>query len=68
MLAALDRNEHAGVAAERVAEVVVRAIEAARPKPRYAVGSNAPLAFALRRVLPAKLAEKIVHRRHDLTR
>lgn len=44
MLAALDRNERAGVAAERVAEVVVRAIEAARPKPRYAVGSNAPLA------------------------
>jgi short-subunit dehydrogenase len=68
MLAALDRNETAGATPERVAEVVVRAIETARPKPRYAVGSNAPLAFALRRVLPATLAEKIVHRRHDLIR
>jgi hypothetical protein len=68
MLAALDRNERAGVTAERVAATIVRAIEAARPKPRYAVGSNAPLAFALRRVLPATLAEKIVHRKHNLTR
>jgi short-subunit dehydrogenase len=68
MLAALDRNERAGVTADRVAATIVRAIEAARPKPRYAVGSNAPLAFALRRVLPATLAEKIVHRKHNLTR
>jgi short-subunit dehydrogenase len=68
MLAALDRNERAGVTAGRVAEVIVRAIEAPRPKPRYAVGSNAPLAFALRRLLPAALVEKAVHRRHDLRR
>jgi hypothetical protein len=68
MLAALDRNERAGIAAERVAEVIVRAIEAEKPLPRYAVGSNAPFVFALRRVLPATLAEKIVHRRHDLRR
>ncbi|MET0492526.1 MAG: SDR family oxidoreductase [Actinoplanes sp.] len=68
MLAALDRNESAGVAAERVAEVIVRAIEAAQPRPRYAVGSNASLVFALRRVLPATLAERLVHRRHGLSR
>jgi short-subunit dehydrogenase len=68
MLTALDRNERAGVPAERVAAVIVKAVEAARPKPRYAVGSNAPLAFALRRVLPAALAEKLTHRRHDLNR
>jgi short-subunit dehydrogenase len=68
MLAALDRNERAGVPAERVAEVIVRAIEATRPRARYAVGSNAPLAFTLRRLLPAALTEKAVHRRHDLTR
>jgi short-subunit dehydrogenase len=68
MLAALDRNERAGVAAERVAATIVKAIEAARPKPRYAVGSNAPLAFALRRVMPATLVEKATHRKHDLTR
>lgn len=68
MLAALDRNERAGVSPERVAATIIKAIEATRPKPRYAVGSNAPLVFALRRVLPATLAEKLVHRKHNLTR
>jgi NAD(P)-dependent dehydrogenase (short-subunit alcohol dehydrogenase family) len=68
MLAALDRNERAGAPAERVAATIVRAIESPRPKPRYAVGSNAPLVFALRRVAPAFLAEKLTHRRHDLRR
>ncbi|OJF10878.1 SDR family oxidoreductase [Couchioplanes caeruleus] len=68
MLAALDRNERAGISADRVAQAVVKAIEAPRPKPLYAVGSNASLVFALRRVLPATVVEKMVHRRHDLTR
>jgi short-subunit dehydrogenase len=68
MLAALDRNEAAGTSPERVAATIVRAAEAARPRPRYAVGSNAPLVFALRRVAPATLAEKLVHRRHGLSR
>lgn len=68
MLAALDRNEKAGVSAAAVAGVILKAIEAPRPKPRYAVGSNAPLVFALRRVAPAALAEKLTHRRHGLRR
>jgi short-subunit dehydrogenase len=68
MLTALDRNERAGVSPERVAATIVAAIEAGRPKPRYAVGSNAPLVFALRRLIPATLAEKLTHRRHDLAR
>jgi NAD(P)-dependent dehydrogenase (short-subunit alcohol dehydrogenase family) len=68
MLAALDRNESAGVAAGRVAEVIVKAVEAKRPRARYAVGSNAPLVFALRRAAPQGLAEKLTHRRHDLRR
>jgi short-subunit dehydrogenase len=68
MLAALDRNERSGVPADRVAATIVKAIEAPRPRPRYAVGSNAPLVFALRRVAPASLAEKLTHRRHDLSR
>ncbi|MGX6601394.1 SDR family oxidoreductase [Micromonosporaceae bacterium Da 78-11] len=68
MLAALDRNERAGTSAQRVASTVLTAIEADRPRPRYAVGSNAPLVFALRRVLPAGLVEKVTHRRHDLPR
>jgi short-subunit dehydrogenase len=68
MLAALDRNERAGITAEKVAATIVSAVEAARPKARYAVGSNAPAVFALRRLLPGGVVEKIVHRRHDLNR
>ncbi|WIM93398.1 SDR family oxidoreductase [Actinoplanes oblitus] len=68
MLAALDRNEKAGVSADRVAATVVTAVEAGRPRQRYAVGSNAPFVFALRRVVPAGLVEKITHRKHDLSR
>ncbi|MEV0900244.1 SDR family oxidoreductase [Actinoplanes sp. NPDC049802] len=68
MLTALNRNERAGISAEQVAATIVTAIEAERPKARYAVGSNAPAVFALRRLLPAGVVEKIVHRRHDLRR
>jgi short-subunit dehydrogenase len=68
MLAALDRNERAGITAERVAATIVAAIEADRPKARYAVGSNAPAVFALRRLFPGGIVEKIVHRRHGLSR
>jgi short-subunit dehydrogenase len=68
MLAALDRNERAGVSAGRVAATIVKAVEAGRPRAHYAVGSNAPLVFALRRLVPAGLVAKATHRRHDLRR
>ncbi|MFI5891877.1 SDR family oxidoreductase [Actinoplanes sp. NPDC051513] len=68
MLTALNRNERAGIGADQVAAVIVKAIEAPKPRQRYAVGSNAPLVFALRRVAPTSLAEKLTHRRHDLRR
>jgi hypothetical protein len=68
MLAALDRNERTGVPAERVAATIVAAIEAPRPRAHYAVGSNAPIVFPLRRLLPSGLVEKATHRRHDLRR
>ncbi|MDI6102183.1 SDR family oxidoreductase [Actinoplanes sp. NEAU-A12] len=68
MLAALDRNERAGITADRVAETIVSAVEADRPAARYAVGSNAPVVFALRRLLPGGIVEKIIHRRHGLRR
>ncbi|MFF5078094.1 SDR family oxidoreductase [Actinoplanes sp. NPDC000266] len=66
MLAALDRNERAGTPPERVAATILKAIAAGRPRPRYAVGSNAPLVFALRRAVPASLAERLTHRKHNL--
>ncbi|GAA2340878.1 SDR family oxidoreductase [Dactylosporangium salmoneum] len=68
MLAALDRNEKAGVSADRVAATIVKAVEASRPGPLYAVGSNAALVFPLRRLLPRTLVERATHRRHDLRR
>ncbi|MGI5243780.1 SDR family oxidoreductase [Dactylosporangium sp. CA-139066] len=68
MLGALNRNEKAGVPAERVAATIVRAISAARPRAHYAVGSNAAVVFPLRRLLPAALVARATHRRHDLRR
>ncbi|WP_433700145.1 SDR family oxidoreductase [Nocardiopsis sp. CA-288880] len=66
MLTALDANESAGISAGRVARTVVRAIEADRPRPLYAVGSNAPVVFALRRLFPRSLVLAVVARKHGL--
>ncbi|WP_017556944.1 SDR family oxidoreductase [Nocardiopsis baichengensis] len=66
MLSALNANESAGIPAAAVAATVVKAVEAPRPKPLYAVGSNAPLVFALRRALPRTAIERIVSRKHGL--
>lgn len=68
VVGALDANEASGIAAGKVAKTVVRAIEAERPKPLYAVGSSAPLAFAFKRVAPRTLLERVVARRHGLSR
>ncbi|WP_045740678.1 SDR family oxidoreductase [Actinoplanes rectilineatus] len=68
MVAALDRNERAGITAARVAATIVAAVEADRPEPLYAVGSSAPAVFLLKRLTPATFMEKLVHRRHDLNR
>jgi NAD(P)-dependent dehydrogenase (short-subunit alcohol dehydrogenase family) len=67
MLRALDGNEKRGIAAEKVAATIVKAIEDQRPRRLYAVGSNAPLVFALKRALPRELSEKVVARRHGLS-
>lgn len=66
MLSALNANEAAGVSADAVAAVVVKAIEAQRPKSLYAVGSKAPVVFPLRRVLPRGVVERMTARRHGL--
>ncbi|MFI6866475.1 SDR family oxidoreductase [Nocardia sp. NPDC050406] len=67
-MAALDRKQAEGITPERVAETIVRAIEARRPKPLYAVGSNAPLMFAVRRVLPRTVMERLIAAAHGLRR
>lgn len=66
MLGALNANEAKGISAETVARTVVRAIEADPPRPLYAVGSNAPVVFALRRLLPRSVILRMVARRHGL--
>jgi short-subunit dehydrogenase len=66
MIARLDANERAGISAGQVAATILRAIEAERPRPLYAVGSNAPVVFALRRLVPRTVVERMVARRHGL--
>lgn len=66
MLERLDAAERDGIGADRVARTVLRAVEADPPAPTYAVGSNAPAVFALRRALPAAVVERVVARRFGL--
>jgi short-subunit dehydrogenase len=66
MIEQLDTNERDGITAERVARTIVTAIEADRPRPLYAVGSNATVVFALRRLLPRTVVERMVARAHGL--
>jgi NAD(P)-dependent dehydrogenase (short-subunit alcohol dehydrogenase family) len=68
MLSHLDENERAGAPAEKVAGVVVRAVEARRPRPLYAVGSGAPVVFAVRRLIPRAAAERLIQRRYGIRR
>ncbi|MCK9870390.1 SDR family oxidoreductase [Nocardiopsis dassonvillei] len=66
MLRALNANEASGTTPGAVARTVVRAVEADPPRPFYAVGSNAPVVFALRRLFPRSLVLRMVARRHGL--
>jgi short-subunit dehydrogenase len=66
--AALDANEATGTSAEKVAETIIRAIRDPRPKPLYAVGSRAPLVFALRRLVPRSVTHRLTARAHGLKR
>jgi hypothetical protein len=49
-----------------VAEVIRGAVEVRRPRPLYAVGSNAAIVFTLRRLMPLAAVETLVARRHGL--
>ncbi len=68
VLAALDQRSHAGIAPRQVAEIVLAAVESEHPKPLYAVGSRAPMMFALKRLAPRTMVEKLVARGHGLAR
>ena len=66
MIDALDRNEKHGISGERVAETVLAAVEANKPRAMYAIGSRAPLVFTLRRLAPHSVVEEMVSRAHGL--
>jgi NAD(P)-dependent dehydrogenase (short-subunit alcohol dehydrogenase family) len=67
MLRILDRNEKEGIAPARVARTIVRAIEAEEPDALYAVGSNAPVVFALQRALPHSVVEGMLARKFGIS-
>ena len=67
MLKTLDADERAGIPGDKVAATILKAIEDRKPHRLYAVGSNAPLAFSMKRVLPGDLAEKIVATKYGLS-
>ena len=66
LIGAMDAKEAEGISADKVAATIVEAIEAKQPKPLYAVGSNAPVVFALKRMFPAALVERIVARQFGI--
>ena len=68
MLKTLDANEREGITAGRVARTILTAIEDDEPAPLYAVGSNAPAVFALRRALPRSVVERIVARTYGVSK
>lgn len=63
---AMQRNEDRGIEASTVAALVVKAIEANKPVPLYAVGNKAPLVFTVRRLAPRAFTEKMMARFHGL--
>ena len=66
MIERLDANERTGISAAKVATKILEAIDADPPRSFYAVGSSAPMVFALRRLAPRAVVERMVARRHGL--
>ncbi|MFE5288663.1 SDR family oxidoreductase [Nocardia sp. NPDC056611] len=67
-MARLDAQMSKGISPVQVAETIVAAANSDRPKPLYAVGSNAPLMFAIRRVLPRGVMERVIAAAQGLKR
>lgn len=68
MIERLDHNERTGIRPEKVAALILQAVDAERPKPLYATGSRAPVVFSLRRLVPGAVIERVVARMHGLRR
>ncbi|MDT4917807.1 MAG: hypothetical protein QOI15_2627 [Pseudonocardiales bacterium] len=66
MIERLDANERTGIPPEKVAAKILEAIDADPPRSFYAIGTNAPVVFALRRLAPRAVVERMIARRHGL--
>lgn len=66
-IAALDKKEATGISAEKVAETVVKAVEDKKTLPLYAVGSNAPVVFLARRLLPRTVIESVMAKAYGIS-
>ncbi|WP_297005220.1 SDR family oxidoreductase [uncultured Corynebacterium sp.] len=66
MLENLNANEAVGISADRVADEIMAAVTDPRPKPLYAAGSNAGLAFPASRLLPRDAMHGIIAKRHGM--
>ena len=68
MDAILTQSAVPAISAEKMAEQIVVAALADKPKPFYARGNNAPVVFFLRRLAPRQLILDITARKHGLGR
>jgi NAD(P)-dependent dehydrogenase (short-subunit alcohol dehydrogenase family) len=60
--AGAERTAARGIPPERVADAVVDALTAARPKTRYLVGTDAKIQAQLRKVLPDRVLDRLIAR------
>ncbi|WP_330181461.1 SDR family oxidoreductase [Nocardia sp. NBC_01503] len=67
-MAKMDEKQGQGITPERVAATIAGAVAADRPKPLYAIGSNAPIMFAVRRILPRTVMERLIAASYGLKR
>lgn len=58
--AGIDNSERTGAAPEAVADVVMRAVQARRPRTRYQVGVDSKVSVAAARVLPGRILDPIL--------
>ncbi|HEY9566366.1 MAG TPA: hypothetical protein VIR30_21595, partial [Nocardioides sp.] len=66
VIARLDALEASGISADDVAETILAAVRAERPRSLHARGSNARVVFALKRIAPRSLVEAITARKFGI--
>jgi short-subunit dehydrogenase len=65
-ISVLDAREAQGISASKVARTVVKAVEDKKTLPLYAVGSNAPVVFLARRLMPRTVIESVMAKAYGI--